>query len=221
MRTVLPVSSRSMRHSFVRCGDRHLGEERIGLPLRAQADEPQPGPARVVLGLPVAPTVDPVPGGGPGDDRLLGIERVQVGPGLPVPVPELLAGDGTPHRPPDGAGHHHGVGQVEPHDGVGPLPDDLPHDRVVAVHDPRRRLGRLAPTRALNVSSSSGSHPGWWKMRVELDVRRAQSGPASGPASSCPIPSTRRRRPVRCQRSCSVGLIRISLTATRRGWVTA
>ena len=58
--------------------DRHLGEERIGLPLRAQPHELQPRPARVVLGVPVAPTVDPVPGGGPGDDRLLGVPRVQV-----------------------------------------------------------------------------------------------------------------------------------------------
>src|ERR1700722_17925923 len=179
MRTVLPVSSRSIGHSPRSRGDRRLGQERIRLPLRAQADEPQARPAWVVLGLPVALTVDPVPGGRPGDDRLLGIEGVQVGPRLLVPVPELLAGDCASHRPPDGAGHHHGIGQIEPHDGVGALPHHFANGGVVAVHDPDRRLHRLEDP-GLEGVVVERLPPRLVEEGVQLDVRRMQDACQSG-----------------------------------------
>ena len=136
MRTVLPASSRSIRHSSFGAVVVTSARKASASRCERRRTKRRPGPPRVVLGFPVALTVDPVAGGRPGDDRFLGVEGEQVGPGLLVPVPELLAGDDTPHRAPDGAGHHGGVRQVEPHDGVGPLPHDVPHGRVVAVHDP-------------------------------------------------------------------------------------
>ena len=71
------------------------------LALRSQPHEAEPGPPRIRLRREVTPSVLAVVGRRPGDDRLLGVRRPQVGVGLLVPVPQLLAGDHPAHGAPD------------------------------------------------------------------------------------------------------------------------
>src|SRR3972149_359815 len=47
------------------------------------------------------------PGSSPHDDVLVGIAAVEVGPRLPVAVPQLLAGHDTPQRAAHHPAHHH------------------------------------------------------------------------------------------------------------------
>src|SRR6266571_1823614 len=114
-------------------------------------------------------------GPGPGEYRLLGVEPEQVGPRLPVAVPQLLPGRGPAQRTRGQLAHHAVPGRVDPDHGVGPGPDDVLHRGVVAVGDPgvTRREIRHGPPKLAGVQRLPAR---LMEHRVELEVRYTESG---------------------------------------------
>src|SRR6185503_15136860 len=95
----------------------------------------------------IEPATPPVRLQGPDEQRLA--RQKCVAEGLAVPAPENVSRPDPPDRPPPETREDHRERRVEPHNGIGTSPDDLPcaAPSIVAVDDPGvRRRGRVHAT---------------------------------------------------------------------------
>src|SRR6266536_1917557 len=146
-----------------------LNEQTTDVGARPDPDEPQVRPAWVATGSGVPVTVDGVPVPGPCDDGVLGIEREQIAPPLPVTIPQRGPQRRSFQRAPYDPAHNCPPWWVDPDDRVRTRPHQLPHRGVVAVHHPTvRRDGG---------GDSGAELVGWQRLPAWLVIDRIQLHP--------------------------------------------
>jgi hypothetical protein len=111
----------------------------------------------------------------PADDRLLGIPRNDAPQPLAVAVPQHVSADDPEQRSSHHLKHDGSTGQIEPHDGVRPLPDGAvdDHRSVVPVDHPAVAV-RDREHASDELVGVDRVPPGLVVDRVELDVRDAE-----------------------------------------------